>query len=137
MAGEVLTSLWDPAAIAYAVLSLTVVRMVPVAISLVGERFQRATVLFIGWFGPRGLASIVFLVIGLEGLHEAGVDPGPLASVVAWTVMLSVLLHGLTAGPLAARYGHRMEALKPGAPELEESAEPLPSRTAWDAADRS
>ncbi len=78
VAGRILTSLWDPAAIAYAVLSLAAIRMVPVAIALLGERYQPLTVAFIGWFGPCGLASIVFLVIALSGLEEAGVDPGPL-----------------------------------------------------------
>ena len=77
LAGNLLTRLWDPAAIAYAILSLTVIRMLPVAIALAGERFQPLSVLFMGWFGPRGLASIVFLVIGLEGLRGGGVDPGP------------------------------------------------------------
>jgi sodium/hydrogen antiporter len=131
VAGKVLTSLWDPAAIAYAVLSLTVIRMVPVAIALLGERYRPLTVLFIGWFGPRGLASIVFLVIGLSGLEEAGVDPGPLTAAIVWTVLLSVILHGLTAAPLAARYGRAMAALGRGAPELEETVEPRPSRTSW------
>ena len=112
-------------------LSLTVVRMVPVAIALAGVRFQPSTVLFIGWFGPRGLASIVFLVVGLEGLQEAGVDPGPLGAAVAWTVLLSVIVHGLTAGPLAARYGRRTAGLPPDAPELEDAIEPQPSRLPW------
>ncbi len=131
VAGRVLTSLWDPAAIAYAVLSLTAIRMVPVAIALLGDRYQPLTVAFIGWFGPRGLASIVFLVIALSGLEEAGVDPGPLPAAIVWTVLLSVVLHGLTAGPFAARYGRRTAALPPGAPELEEATEPRPSRTSW------
>ncbi len=131
LAGTILTDLWDPAAIVYAVLSLTVLRMVPVAIALLGERYRPVTVLFIGWFGPRGLASIVFLVIGLSGLEEAGVDPGPLPAAVAWTVLLSVILHGLTAGPLAARYGRLMASLRPGAPELEEAVEPTAARTSW------
>jgi sodium/hydrogen antiporter len=129
--GSILTTLLDPAAILYAVLSLTVIRMVPVAIALLGERYRPVTVLFIGWFGPRGLASIVFLVIGLSGLEEAGVDPGPLMPVVAWTVILSVVLHGLTAGPFAARYGRMMAALRPGAPELDEVVEPTAARTTW------
>jgi NhaP-type Na+/H+ or K+/H+ antiporter len=136
VAGRVLTSLWDPAAIAYAVLSLTAIRMLPVAIALLGERYRPLTVLFIGWFGPRGLASIVFLVIGLSGLEEVGVDPGPLPAAVVWTVLLSVVLHGLTAGPFAARYGRAMAALKPGAPELEEATVPEPSRTSWAGAGR-
>ena len=136
LAGKILTSLWDPAAIAYAVLSLTVIRMVPVAIALLGDRFRPMTVLFIGWFGPRGLASIVFLVIGLASLGEAGVDPGPLPGAVVWTLLLSVILHGLTAGPLAARYGRRMASLQPGAPELEDATEPQPSRTTWAGTER-
>jgi sodium/hydrogen antiporter len=131
LAGKVLTSLWDPAAIAYALLSLTFIRMVPVAIALLGERYQRLTVLFVGWFGPRGLASVVFLIIALVGLEQAGVASGPLPAAIAWTVLLSVVLHGLTAGPLAARYGRRMAVLEPGAPELEEAPEPEPSRTSW------
>jgi NhaP-type Na+/H+ or K+/H+ antiporter len=131
LAGEVLTSLWDVRAIAYALLSLTVIRMVPVGIALLGARFQPLSVLFMGWFGPRGLASIVFLVIGLEGLQHAGVDTGPLAAAVAWTVLLSVVLHGLSAGPLAARYGRMMSRLPPSAPELEGDVEPVHSRTPW------
>jgi NhaP-type Na+/H+ or K+/H+ antiporter len=126
-----LAGLWDPAAIAYALLSLTVIRMLPVAIALLGERYQRWTVLFVGWFGPRGLASVVFLIIGLVGLEHAGVDPGPLPAAIAWTVLLSVILHGLTAGPFAAAYGRRMAGLRPGAPELEAAIEPQPSRTSW------
>jgi sodium/hydrogen antiporter len=136
LAGKVLTTLWDPAAIAYALLSLTVIRMAPVALALLGERYQRVTVLFIGWFGPRGLASVVFLIIALVGLEEAGVPPGPLPAAIAWTVLLSVVLHGLTAGPLAARYGRRMTGLGQGAPELEAAAEPAPSRTSWAGSER-
>ncbi len=136
LGGKIMTSLWDPAAVAYAVLSLTVVRMAPVAVALIGDRYRPLTVLFLGWFGPRGLASVVFLVLGLAGLDEAGVDPGPLPAAVAWTVMLSVILHGLSAGPLAARYGRRMASLPPGAPELEETVAPTASRTSWAGSDR-
>jgi NhaP-type Na+/H+ or K+/H+ antiporter len=131
LAGRLLTDLWDPVAIIYATLSLTVIRMVPVAIALLGMRFERPTVLFIGWFGPRGLASIVFLIIGLESLQGAGVDAGPLGAVVAWTVLLSVVAHGLTAGPLAERYGKRVAGLPPGAPEHEDTLEPQAARTSW------
>ena len=130
LAGELVATLGDPMVIAYAVLSLTVIRMLPVAISLLGARFKPITVLFIGWFGPRGLASIVFLIIGLEGLHAAGVDSGPVAAVVAWTVFLSVVLHGLTAGPFAAWYGERMAELAPDATEFE-GPEPVGSRLSW------
>ncbi|HEX5826703.1 MAG TPA: cation:proton antiporter [Candidatus Limnocylindrales bacterium] len=131
LAGKILSSLWDPAAIGYAVLSLTIIRMVPVAIALLGKGYDIATVLFIGWFGPRGLASVVFVIIGLVGLEEAGVPSGPLPAAIAWTVLLSVVLHGLTAGPLAAAYGRRMAALPSGVPELRAAAEPELSRTSW------
>jgi len=131
VAGRLRTDLWDPTAIGYAVLSLTIIRMVPVAIALVGARFRLSTVLFIGWFGPRGLASIVFMIIGIEGLAEAGVDAGPFTAVVAWTVLLSVILHGLSAGPLAARYGRRVADLPSGSPEREDDVEPRPTRVWW------
>jgi NhaP-type Na+/H+ or K+/H+ antiporter len=81
------------------VLSLTVIRVLPVAISLLGARMDWPTVFFIGWFGPRGLASIVFALIALEDLHGV---PGPIDEVVATiglTVLLSVLVHGLTRNP--------------------------------------
>jgi sodium/hydrogen antiporter len=119
MAGELLAHIGNISVIVYALLSLTVIRMVPVAVALAGARFQLLTVVFVGWFGPRGLASIVFLTIGLDGLHHAGVDTGPLAPTIALTVLLSVILHGITAGPLAARYGRRMTDLPTTAPEHE------------------
>jgi NhaP-type Na+/H+ or K+/H+ antiporter len=131
IAGQLAGPLWDPRAVVYAVLSLTVLRMVPVALAMLGLRFGRDTVLFLGWFGPRGLASIVFLAIGLEALAEAGLPAEPLAATVTWTVLLSVVLHGLSARPLAARYGRRMATLPAGAPELDDATEPLPVRTSW------
>ncbi len=85
----------------YAALSLTVVRMVPVAVSLIGTRARPATVLFLGWFGPRGLASIVFGVILLDE-SELPAEHTLLLAVVA-TVGLSVIAHGLSAGPGAPR----------------------------------
>ncbi len=85
----------------YAVLSLTVVRMLPVAISLYRSHAQAPTVAFIGWFGPRGLASIVFAVI-VEDTHQA--HAGALITACYVTVGLSVLLHGLSAAPLVGRY---------------------------------
>ena len=86
----------------YAVLSLTVVRMLPVAVAIWGTQAKPPTVAFLGWFGPRGLASIVFAVIVVE---EANLPNTATIVVVTYvTVGLSVLLHGLTAAPLAARY---------------------------------
>lgn len=116
------------ALLAYAVLSLTVVRVLPVAIALIGSRARAPTVGFVGWFGPRGLASIVFAVIVVE---ESGLPQEHLiAQVVYLTVGLSVLAHGLSAAPLAARYA-RWFARHP--PEMERAAAevPRPRGAAW------
>lgn len=94
----------------YAVLSLTLVRMVPVALASIGSGLDRNTILFVGWFGPRGLASLVFALIALEELG-AGADDA--VAVIGLSVFLSVLAHGLTAAPLATRYGHAATALTP------------------------
>jgi len=92
----------------YAVLSLTLVRMVPVGISLLGTGARRPTVGFLGWFGPRGLASIVFAVILIE---EGGLPhQGLIVTTVVITISLSVLAHGLTAAPLADRYATWFES---------------------------
>ena len=99
--GPALSSLsWQ--LVVYAVLSLTLVRMVPVAVSMWGTHAGRPTLGFLGWFGPRGLASIVFAVIVVEESHLPHEHVIVLA--VYLTVGLSVLVHGLSAGPLAARY---------------------------------
>jgi NhaP-type Na+/H+ or K+/H+ antiporter len=97
----------------YAVLSLTVIRMVPVALALAGTRLGRAAVAFVGWFGPRGLASVVFALLALEDL---GKPASPAVSVIAFTILLSVVAHGLTANPLAHRYGPRL-ATSTGRPD--------------------
>ena len=93
--------------ILYAILSLTIIRMVPVAISLIGTKLGRDSVLFIGWFGPRGLASIVLALLALE---ELKVFPGDTTfiTVVFLTVFLSVFAHGLTASPLSKIYAKRI-----------------------------
>ena len=90
------------AMVGYALLSLTVIRMLPVAVSLLGSGARPPTIGFLGWFGPRGLASIVFAVMLEEG-SELPHEETILLTVYA-TVGLSVLLHGLTAAPLAGRY---------------------------------
>ena len=86
----------------YAILSLTVVRMVPVAVALAGTRLGWATVSLVAWFGPRGLASVVFALLALEELGSP--TAGHAVAVITFTVLLSVVLHGVTAEPLAARY---------------------------------
>jgi NhaP-type Na+/H+ or K+/H+ antiporter len=110
--------------VVYAVLSLTVIRMVPVALSLTGTHLGRATVAFVGWFGPRGLASVVFGLLALEALGEPAARPA--TTVIAFTVLLSVIAHGLTADPLARRYGPGL-APPAGAAGAAEPA-PVPER---------
>jgi NhaP-type Na+/H+ or K+/H+ antiporter len=103
----------------YAVLSLTVARMVPVALALAGLNARRPTVAFVGWFGPRGLASIVFAIIVLEGAQLPHVEL--LITTVVITVGLSVLVHGLSAGPLSDAYA-RWFAGRPKPPPMESAA---------------
>ena len=107
----------------YAVLSLTVIRMAPVALALAGRKLGRAAVAFVGWFGPRGLASVVFALLALE---DIGKSARPAVSVIAFTVLLSVVAHGLTANPLAHRYGPRL-AITQGRPD-DAGVPPLPAR---------
>ena len=90
--------------VVYAVLSLTAIRMVPVAISFMGSGAKRETVAYAGWFGPRGLASIVFSVLVIEESKLPHVDLLITVSVV--TVALSVLAHGVTALPFTDAYVH-------------------------------
>jgi len=89
--------------VAFALLALTVVRMVPVALVLLGTGLDRFTVLFVGWFGPRGLASVVFALLAIDGL--APDDGNQAVRVITTTVALSVVLHGASAAPASARYG--------------------------------
>jgi sodium/hydrogen antiporter len=110
----------------YAVVSLTVVRMLPVAISLIGTRLSRVTALFMGWFGPRGLASIV---LGLVYLEQEANLPGEniIRLTVMATVLLSIFAHGFSAAPGIGLYARKISLLPVGAPELE-AAEPEPER---------
>ena len=91
-------------ALLYALLSLTVIRMLPVFLCLIGTRTSVADRLFIGWFGPRGLATIVFAVLVLDE-HLPGNDTIMLAA--GWTVLLSIVAHGVTANPLVRRMAAR------------------------------
>jgi len=95
----------------YALLSLTLVRMLPVYLCLGGLPLRPEAKLFVGWFGPRGLASIVFGILVLDAHLPGG---GTLAVTAVCTIVLSILLHGLTANPLVARFGktwHRDEEI--------------------------
>jgi NhaP-type Na+/H+ or K+/H+ antiporter len=99
---------WRP--IGFAVLSLTVVRMAPVALALRGVGLRRDTVALMGWFGPRGLASVVFTLIALEQLQAAGQAVDTLLAAATWTILLSVIAHGLSATPLSRWYARRLKA---------------------------
>lgn len=107
---------FEAAHVAYAALSLTAVRMLPVSISLVGSRLSGATHLFMGWFGPRGLASIV---LGLVFLEKEARSPGEetIRLAVMATVALSIVAHGLSAQPGLRLYARRVAALEATAPE--------------------
>ncbi|HJU56343.1 MAG TPA: cation:proton antiporter [Pyrinomonadaceae bacterium] len=102
----------------YAALSLTVVRMLPVVISLIGTRLSAATILFMGWFGPRGLASIV---LGLVYLEHASPQPGEatIRLAVMATVLCSIFAHGLSALPGMKLYARHLATLPQDAPEFD------------------
>ena len=110
-----------PRHFAYAFLSLTVVRMLPVAIALIGTRLSRATVLFMGWFGPRGLASIVLGLVYLEQKIQLPHEPEIRLTVMV-TVLASIFAHGLSAMPGIDLYATRLAALPASAPEHEVGA---------------
>jgi len=103
--------------VVFALLTLTLVRMGPVAIALTGSGLSRASVSFIGWFGPRGLASIILLLVVIaEEPDLPALDVAIAATTV--TVLLSVFLHGVSAGPLSILYGRKVKELPPDAPEF-------------------
>lgn len=105
---------FNPWHLVFALFSLTVLRMLPVAVSLIGTNLKVPTQLFLGWFGPRGLASLLFmlLVLGDTMLQNANT----ITHIVFITVLLSVFLHGLSAAPLARIYG-KMAAAYPACEE--------------------
>jgi NhaP-type Na+/H+ or K+/H+ antiporter len=102
----------------YGALSLSLVRLVPVALALVGSGLSRASVLFVGWFGPRGLASIVLGLVYLEEVAHPPGEPTIQLAVIA-TVLMSIVAHGLSAMPGIGLYSRSVRALPPDAPELE------------------
>ncbi|MDX7746845.1 cation:proton antiporter [Aeromonas veronii] len=90
----------------YAIASLTLLRMIPVWLSLIGTGLKPELKLFIGWFGPRGLASIVFAVMVLQN-EPSLIGQRPIIATVLCTIILSVILHGLTANPWVERFKPR------------------------------
>jgi len=115
LAAPVLGSLtWQIAL--YVVLSLTVVRMIPVLIALAWSRTRFETRLFIGWFGPRGLASILFALLVFDQLSGTVADT--VFSVAVWTIVVSVFAHGVTASPWTSRLARRLGDAPASAPEM-------------------
>ena len=102
--------------VVYAVLSLTVIRMAPTAAALAGARLGRAAGELVGWFGPRGLASVVFALLALE---EIGQPAASQAVAVITVTVLSVVAHGATADPLARRFGPRIAPAAAGADQAD------------------
>jgi len=94
---------WNFQVILFAVLSLTVLRMIPVAISLIGTKFDLATVLFIGWFGPRGIASLLYVLIVVSQIGSIKGHEEVYATVTV-VILLSIILHGITARPFVKMY---------------------------------
>src|SRR5262249_2010856 len=110
------------ATVLYALLSLTVIRMVPVALAMLGSGARPPTFGFLGWFGPRGLASIVFAVTIIE--ESKLPQQSEIVTAIYVTVGMSVLLHGLSGSPLAKRYGQWYSAHGSRAPAMESRPAP-------------
>lgn len=94
-----------PACFLFSIFALTVMRMLPIAISLAGLRLDIHTMTFVGWFGPRGLASVLFLLIVMESTDLP--RESELMAAVALTVALSIVVHGISAAPWARIYGRK------------------------------
>lgn len=109
--------------------ALTIARIVPVAIAMLGMKADWRTTLFIGWFGPRGLASILF---GLLLLEEALPSADKLFAVISWTVVASVFLHGATAAWGARTYGAWFESMSDDEKDEMPEAQAVPvDRARW------
>lgn len=101
----------------YAVASLTIVRMLPALIAMIGSGTLFETRLFAGWFGPRGLASILFALVVFEELDSPNIDT--IVDIAFWTVLASIFAHGATASPWAGRLAARLESGDDDMPEME------------------
>lgn len=109
--------LFTPVLILYAVLSLTIIRILPVIISMRGTGLHRSSTLFMGWFGPRGLASIVLVMVFLEQ-HVTFPNEALIKTAVYLTVLISIYAHGLSAHPGINWYSRQLATLAPSAPEI-------------------
>ncbi len=124
---------FGPTVFLAAIASLTVVRIVPVFIALFRSGCDPMAKLFIGWFGPRGLASIVFAILLLEQLEERSEQADQLVGVISLTVTFSVVLHGATAAIGARRYAAHASKTRDEAEdaEMEAEMEAMLPRTRW------
>jgi sodium/hydrogen antiporter len=113
--------------VAYAVLSLTLLRMVPVALALLGTRWRAADVLVTGWMGPRGLASVVFALLAYDAIGPGTAVAASVIDVIGCTVFLSVLAHGLLSGPIANAYARHA----PAVPDGDNEAPRVPKLVGW------
>lgn len=107
---------WNWQIVVYAVSSLTIIRLLGVAISVIGMRLQRETVMFLGWFGPRGIASVLYGLLVIENNKVPG-EP-IIFSTMVLTVLLSVFAHGITAVPGANWYAKRLSKMGREMPEM-------------------
>jgi NhaP-type Na+/H+ or K+/H+ antiporter len=108
----------DARAVVFAIIALTLVRIVPVAISMIGSGLRTDTVLVMGWLGPRGLPSVILMLVAFEALHEAEHEANTMVTMVGWAITLSLLFHALTGELVTRWYARRLETAAPGAPEL-------------------
>lgn len=115
---EIVSSGVTTEAIVVAVLSLALLRPVAIALSLLGQKLSGRTVLFLGWFGPRGLATVVFGLVALEELGDVQFEH---LDVVTFTVLASIVVHGLTAVPMSKWLGSMTPSMRDDAPEMGES----------------
>ncbi len=111
--------LFDGSVVLYGLLSLSVVRIVPAWLSMLGLNLSWHTIAFVGWFGPRGLASILFGLLIVERSAIMSIDL--VFAIVVFTVLVSILAHGLTATPGAAWYARHADTMRdePDIPELQ------------------
>jgi NhaP-type Na+/H+ or K+/H+ antiporter len=114
----------------YVLLSLTVIRMLPVALSLLGTHCARSTTVFLGWFGPRGLASILFALVIVDEADLAG--ESVILTTVSLTVLSSVFLHGVTAHKGSAIYAGKMAHMSQDMPEMQPAKEMPETRRGGD-----
>lgn len=119
---------WQPVVVAIA--ALTVLRFVPVWLSLLGTGFRWPTIAFVGWFGPRGLATVVFALLTIEELGDGDPILHPVLSTLSVAVAISVFAHGISATPLANRYGAWVKRGQPTA-EVLPGSDPAPRGTGF------